>query len=70
MISKAVSLFPSTVTWHLKKLQTVGVIMQRSSGEGKGYTVAEPDKVAEILGEYRESFSNTIVDRFYEMWGT
>jgi len=67
-ITAAIRLSPSTVSWHLKRLVSLGIVIQSNSGSKKRYAISDPDKVAHILRSYRESFAENLTNRFYEMW--
>ena len=68
-ITKGVGLAPSTVSSHLMKLQGLDILRQNALCGEKVYVVTEPEKVAQILIEYKESFPDRLVDRFCKMWG-
>ncbi|MBI4393151.1 MAG: winged helix-turn-helix transcriptional regulator [Euryarchaeota archaeon] len=67
-ILKVVGVSPSTLSFHLKKMMTAGIISRREDGRENRYTVAEADLVAKTLIVYRESFVDDVVDRFAEAW--
>jgi len=67
-ITAAIRLSPSTVSWHLKRLVSLGIVIQSNSGSKKRYAISDPDKVAHILRSYRESFAESLTNGFYEMW--
>ncbi|HVM46120.1 MAG TPA: helix-turn-helix domain-containing protein [Candidatus Thermoplasmatota archaeon] len=62
------ALAPSTLSFHLKKLVAAGIVEQRKSGRENLYTVVEPDLVARVLVQHRESFFDDVIDRFAEVW--
>lgn len=65
----SVSLSPSTVTWHLKKLEDTGIVESVKEGRFKSYKInIEKEDVIKLLIIYKESFLDTIVDRVIEMW--
>ena len=61
-------LSPSTVSWHLKKLLDAGIINKETEGRRSLYTVNKPELVKIVLVKHRESFLDTMVDRFIDMW--
>lgn len=68
-IVESVSLSPSTVSWHLKKLEDAGVICSHKEGRFKSYSIQiEKEEIINLLIIYRESFLDTLVDRVIEMW--
>ena len=68
-IVKSVSLSPSTVSWHLKKLEDADVICSHKHGRYKSYSIIiKKEEIINLLIIYRESFLDTLVDRVIEMW--
>jgi len=68
-ISEGVHLSPSTTTWHLKKLIDNGIIISDRRIKGKAYYLGIPrDRVINLLISYRESFVDTLVDGFLDLW--
>ncbi|HET6403020.1 MAG TPA: helix-turn-helix domain-containing protein [Candidatus Thermoplasmatota archaeon] len=62
------ALAPSTLSFHLKKLVGTGIVAQEKAGRENLYTVVEPDLVARVLIQHRETFFDDVVDRFAEVW--
>ena len=68
-IVESVSLSPSTVSWHLKKLEDAGIVGSVKEGRSKSYNVRiEKEEIINLLITYKESFLDTLVDRVIEMW--
>ena len=67
-LSAAVGLSPSTVSWNLSKLVKAGMIEKDRAGRTSNFTIVDPDLVAELLIYYKESFLDSILDNFIEMW--
>jgi predicted transcriptional regulator len=67
-LSQAVGLSSSTISWNLSKLVEVGIIERKKIGRISKFTVVDPPTVAELLICYKESFLDTLVDGFIEMW--
>ncbi len=67
-IAEAVGASPSTLSFHLKKLEKAGVVEAEKKGRERYYRVKDSDKVIETLLTYRESFLDSVVDRFAELW--
>jgi len=67
-IAEAVGVSPSTLSFHLKKLERAGVVEVKKKGRERYYRVKDRDKVIETLLTYRESFLDSVVDRFAELW--
>jgi predicted transcriptional regulator len=69
-IVSAVHVSPSTVTWHLKKLEENKIIESRKDGRKTFYTIViDKEEIVNLLITYRESFLDSLVDRVIEMWG-
>lgn len=67
-LSLAVGLSPSTVSWNLNKLVEAEIIKREKIGRISRFTIVDPSKVTELLISYKESFLDTLVDGFIEMW--
>jgi len=67
-LSQAVGLSPSTISWNLNKLVEAGIIERKKTGRISKFTIVDPPVVAELLICYKESFLDTLVDGFIEMW--
>jgi predicted transcriptional regulator len=68
-IATVVKLSPSTVSWHLNKLQEGGVIGSGKDGRRTIYwLLADKDQIISLLVAYQESFLDSLVDRVIEMW--
>jgi DNA-binding transcriptional ArsR family regulator len=61
-------LAPSTLSFHLKKLVTTGIVQQEKAGRENLYRVVEPELVSRVLIQHRESFFDDVIDRFAEVW--
>ena len=62
------SLSPSTLSFHLKKLVARGIVAQEKSGRENLYRVIEPELVARVLIQHKETFFDDVVDRFADVW--
>ena len=62
------NLSASTLSFHLKKLVTTGLVAQEKAGRENLYRVIEPDLISRVLIQHRESFLDDVVDRFAEVW--
>jgi DNA-binding transcriptional ArsR family regulator len=62
------TLSASTLSFHLKKLVTTGIVSQEKSGRENLYRVLEPDLVAKVLVQHRASFFDDVIDRFADVW--
>ena len=68
-ISQMVKVSPSTVSWHLKKLEEDKVISYIKKGRKKFYSILiDKDEIVKLLIVYKESFLDSLVNRVIEMW--
>ncbi|PJA17940.1 MAG: transcriptional regulator [Candidatus Diapherotrites archaeon CG_4_10_14_0_2_um_filter_31_5] len=67
-ISKAVSLSPSTTSWHLDQLVKEEVLGKEKRGRESLFFVVKPSEVASLLIEHKGSFVDDLVDSFVEVW--
>lgn len=58
----------STVSAHLRRLLSLGIVESRREGPARQYRSIRPERVAALLRQYRESFGDRLVDRFVETW--
>lgn len=58
----------STVSFHLKKLTESGLVRTEKSGREQVYWIADPERTANLIITYRESFLDAVVDRFVDAW--
>jgi DNA-binding transcriptional ArsR family regulator len=57
-----------TLTFHLNKLRSAGILREEQAGRTKRIFVVDPERVAGVLVTYRQSFVDDAVDRFAEAW--
>ncbi|MBL7055362.1 winged helix-turn-helix transcriptional regulator [Candidatus Woesearchaeota archaeon] len=68
-IVKFVKLSPSTVSWHLKKLEDENILGFVKSGRKTHYNVLiDRNEIMNLLITYQESFLDNLVDNIIEMW--
>src|SRR3989338_1169263 len=68
-IVKFVNLSPSTVSWHLKKLEDDKIIGFIKKGRKTFYNILiDKEEIIKLLITYRESFLNSMIDKVIEMW--
>ncbi|MDO8538695.1 MAG: winged helix-turn-helix transcriptional regulator [archaeon] len=67
-ISNAVNLSASTVSWHLEKMLEEGLIEREKHGRESIFILKNPDKIAQLVVNYKDSFLDQWVDNFAEMW--
>ncbi|MBI5000489.1 MAG: helix-turn-helix domain-containing protein [Euryarchaeota archaeon] len=58
----------STISFHLKKLTEGNVLATEKSGRETIYSVIDPEKTAQLIITYKESFLDSVVDRFADAW--
>ncbi len=58
----------ATLSFHLKKLLAAGIVDEEPAGRTKLLSVADPERVANVLVTYRKSFVDDAVDRFASAW--
>jgi len=59
----------STISWHLKRLEQIGVVAREKTGAGLiRFEVANPQELARILSNYKLSFLDKAVDSFLDTW--
>lgn len=68
-ISVSVDLAPSTVSWHLKKLEKNNIIGFVKKGRKTYYNMLIGEmEIINLLITYQESFLDSLVDRIIDMW--
>ena len=68
-IVKFVNLSPSTVSYHIKKLQETNIITTQKQGRKTFYQLScDKQELVNLLITYQESFVDQLVDRVIEMW--
>lgn len=70
-IVEAVNLSPSTVSWHVKKLEREGIIASKREGRKTEYTIlSNKEEITKLLITYQQSFFDSLIDNVIEMWET
>ncbi|NYT20051.1 MAG: winged helix-turn-helix transcriptional regulator [Methanosarcinales archaeon] len=67
-LAEAISLSPSTTSWHLNKLLKDGIIEKTKAGRSSSFSIKDPELVAELIIYYKESFLDSLLDNFTEIW--
>lgn len=68
-IVQAVNVSPSTVSWHLKKLEENNIVGFIKKGRKTYYNLlVDKEEIIKLLITYQESFLDSLVDRVLEMW--
>jgi len=58
----------STTSFHVRQLLASSAIEGNRAGNLRRYRAVRPQRVAELLRGYQESFEDRLVDRFVEAW--
>lgn len=67
-ISKEVCLGISTTSFHLQKLVSGGIVIQKHQGSKVFFNLKNKESVLLMLLEYKESFLDSLVDNFIDTW--
>jgi predicted transcriptional regulator len=67
-LSESTEMSLSTTSFHLRELLRVGAVEIFRDGNLRRFRPTQPKRLAELLGLYRESFRDRLVDRFVETW--
>jgi DNA-binding transcriptional ArsR family regulator len=58
---------PSTISWHIKKLREAGILDTNYGNDRQLYSVADRATVNRILLEYKQTFTDRIIENYTEM---
>jgi predicted transcriptional regulator len=61
-------LAPSTISFHLNKLEELNVVIRNLFGKKNEFYIKDPESVSDLLITYRKTFFDKSVDRFIETW--
>lgn len=67
-IAEAVSLSPSTTSWHLQKLIDAEIVGSKKAGRKTYYFLCDKEIISELLISYQTSFLDSAVDSFVELF--
>ena len=67
-ISQGVSLGLSTTSFHLQKLVTSAVVLEKHTDGKVFFSIKDKESVLVMLLDYRESFLDILVDNFIDTW--
>lgn len=67
-LSKALGLSASTISWHMEKLVSTGIVERAKRGRKTFFKLKSRDDVAAILVEHKKSFLDELVDNFVDIW--
>jgi DNA-binding transcriptional ArsR family regulator len=58
---------PSTVSWHIKRLKEAGILNTNYGNDHFLYSIADKEMVNRILLEYKESFTDHVIENYIDM---
>lgn len=67
-ISKEVNLGVSTTSFHLQKLISGGVVIEKHQNGKVFFYLKDKESILLLLFEYKESFLDYLVDNFIDVW--
>mgnify|MGYP001277217765 CR=1 FL=1 len=67
-LKKETSMSTSTLNFHLSKLITSKIVEQKKINFKEYYLIKNKLPIIELLYSYRESFLDTLVDNFLDIW--
>ncbi|EQD31228.1 transcriptional regulator, ArsR family protein [mine drainage metagenome] len=67
-IAPAAGLGLSTASFHLRHLLAAATVEGTVAGNVRRYRALQPDRVRQLLHQYRTSFADSWIDRFVEAW--
>jgi len=67
-ICNELRLAPSTISFHLKKLEKVDALVTVQSGRNTLYYIKDPEFISDLLIIYRKSFLDDAVSQFVDTW--
>jgi DNA-binding transcriptional ArsR family regulator len=59
---------PSTISWHVKKLREAGILRMIHGNDRLLYSVIDKAIVNRILLEYRETFTDRVINNYADMF--
>lgn len=69
-LALASQLKPSTLSYHLERMERAGLIERRHEGAYTIVSLAEPDLVQRLLLAHGRSFGDDAVERFLDTWSS
>ena len=67
-VSKVVGLGLSTTSFHMQKLTSAGVVLQKTMNGKEYFVLSDKESVLALLVEYKDSFLDSLVDNFVDLW--
>ena len=58
---------PSTTSWHIKRLRQAGILRVIYGSDLLLYSVTDKDLVDKVLSQYKETFTERVIDNYTEM---
>jgi predicted transcriptional regulator len=58
---------PSTISWHIKRLKEAGILSTNYGNDHFLYSIADKEIISRILLEYKESFTDRIIENYTDM---
>ena len=59
---------PSTVSWHLSKLEDADLVKKERHGRMVAYQLVDPDRVKYLYTIHQQTFTDRVVDRLFDLW--
>ena len=60
----------STASFHLRHLLDLAAAESFHSGNQRRYRARDPQRLTNLLGQFRDSFEDRVVERFVETWSS
>ncbi|WP_265108277.1 winged helix-turn-helix transcriptional regulator [Halosolutus halophilus] len=67
-LSERLDRSPSTVSWHLSKLEDADLVTKERRGRTVAYELYDPERVQYLYTVHRKSFTDRVVDRLFDLW--
>lgn len=67
-LSERLGKSPSTVSWHLSKLEDADLVTKERRGQHVLYELTDPDRVRYLYTVHRKTFTDRVVDRLFDLW--
>ncbi|WP_254761534.1 winged helix-turn-helix transcriptional regulator [Natrinema marinum] len=67
-LSERLDRSPSTVSWHLSKLEEADLVTKERQGRSVAYELRDPERVQYLYTVHRRTFTDRVVDRLFDLW--
>lgn len=67
-LSERLEKSPSTVSWHLSKLEAADLVTKERRGRNVVYELSDPYRVKYLYTIHRKTFTDRAVDRLFDLW--